>query len=265
MIKLVASDVDGTLVQEGANQLHPEYYQVIRQLKEKGIQVVVASGRPYPSILNLFRPVEDLVWFVADGGATIKTTGDVTVTGEFPQDWAKELWQDMSQVPGAEGMICCLDQVYVPHKQGALYDLAKNHYKMNVVAQQGWQDIPPVTTAKISLFHQTNIQGYADSHIRPKWQGKINMVIAGEWWLDCMMPTVNKATALETIMQQHGYQASQLMASGDNFNDLEMITLAEVGLAVSSAREEVKAAANRVIGNFENHGVLEEWKKLLEL
>ncbi len=45
MIKLIASDIDGTLVKDGTNVLNPEIYEVILKLKERGIQFAAASGR----------------------------------------------------------------------------------------------------------------------------------------------------------------------------------------------------------------------------
>ena len=60
MIRLVVCDVDGTLVKDGgsASALNPEYYEVVRKLSEKGIQVVICSGRQKASIEKLFEPVK---------------------------------------------------------------------------------------------------------------------------------------------------------------------------------------------------------------
>ena len=57
MIRIVATDVDGTVVKESAGSINPEYYEVIRKLHKQGIQVVIASGRPYSSLFALFAPV----------------------------------------------------------------------------------------------------------------------------------------------------------------------------------------------------------------
>lgn len=53
MIKLVASDIDGTLLRYGEQKLNPELFDIIRQLKKKGIHFIAASGRQYASIVNL--------------------------------------------------------------------------------------------------------------------------------------------------------------------------------------------------------------------
>ena len=57
MIKLVASDLDGTLLLHKAQSLPEEIFSLIRQLEELGIMFVAASGRQYPNMTKLFAPV----------------------------------------------------------------------------------------------------------------------------------------------------------------------------------------------------------------
>ena len=68
MIKLVVTDIDGTLLPEGTDHLNPELFEVIRALKENGIQFAVGSGRQYMSMRYLFQPVLDDVIFIAENG-----------------------------------------------------------------------------------------------------------------------------------------------------------------------------------------------------
>ena len=57
MIKLIVSDIDGTLVPEGNTDLNPEYLEVIKKLTEKGIVFAAASGRHASSIHAVFQAV----------------------------------------------------------------------------------------------------------------------------------------------------------------------------------------------------------------
>lgn len=72
MLKLITTDVDGTLVKDGTMLINPEYMRVIRELTEMGITFVVCSGRQYDSERKLFEEVKDLVYFVSDGGTVIR-------------------------------------------------------------------------------------------------------------------------------------------------------------------------------------------------
>ena len=71
-IRLVCTDVDGTLVEEGKGNLNPEYYAQIRRLKKKGIRFAVVSGRNYESARPLFEPVLEDILFINDNGAVIR-------------------------------------------------------------------------------------------------------------------------------------------------------------------------------------------------
>lgn len=75
MIKLIASDIDGTLLQEESDRLDPEFYTVIPELKKRGILFAAASGRGYASISRLFAPVKDEMIFIADNGSNVVCRG----------------------------------------------------------------------------------------------------------------------------------------------------------------------------------------------
>ena len=71
MIKLIASDLDGTLLKEGTMDINPEIYDIIRKLKAKGIVFAAVSGREYDSIERVFAPVKDDIYFIAGNGGII--------------------------------------------------------------------------------------------------------------------------------------------------------------------------------------------------
>ena len=63
MIKLIATDIDGTLVKDGTLMINPEYMTVIEQLTQKGILFVVCSGRQFSSEKKLFASIKDIIYF----------------------------------------------------------------------------------------------------------------------------------------------------------------------------------------------------------
>mgnify|MGYP003189120830 CR=1 FL=1 len=66
MIKLIATDVDGTLVKDGTMQIDPEYMTVIKELVQKGIIFAVCSGRQFISERKLFAPIKDQLLYITD-------------------------------------------------------------------------------------------------------------------------------------------------------------------------------------------------------
>ena len=60
-IKVIACDIDGTLLPYGASKISEEIFELIEQLTDKGIHFLIASGRGEESIRELFHPVKDKI------------------------------------------------------------------------------------------------------------------------------------------------------------------------------------------------------------
>ena len=77
MIKLIASDLDGTLLQGGAQELGSRAVQLIHELTQKGIHFVAASGRQYSNERRLFAPIRDEISYIAENGSICIHNGQV--------------------------------------------------------------------------------------------------------------------------------------------------------------------------------------------
>lgn len=73
MIKLIATDIDGTLLKDGTLMIDPEYMTVIEKLTSKGIIFVACSGRQFISERKLFAPIRDKLLYITDGGTVVRT------------------------------------------------------------------------------------------------------------------------------------------------------------------------------------------------
>lgn len=74
MVKLIASDMDGTLLDENG-QVPPETYELILALHEHGVHFAASSGRRYDRLCEFFAPVRDKMDFVAANGAQVYADG----------------------------------------------------------------------------------------------------------------------------------------------------------------------------------------------
>ena len=70
-IKLIATDVDGTLVKDSSPQMYDEMIDIIQKLSDQGIRFVIASGRQYGSIRKMFAPVNRKLDYIVENGAHI--------------------------------------------------------------------------------------------------------------------------------------------------------------------------------------------------
>ena len=70
-IKLIATDLDGTLLLNGAQKCNDELFPLIEQLTDKGVLFCAASGRQYSSLKNLFKPVQDKILYLCENGTQV--------------------------------------------------------------------------------------------------------------------------------------------------------------------------------------------------
>ena len=90
MIKLIASDLDGTLLQ-GTGEISEEVVMQIKKLSQMGILFVAASGRQYPNLRRLFEPVKDEIAYICENGALVVYKDQVLHKDVFNKDLEEEL------------------------------------------------------------------------------------------------------------------------------------------------------------------------------
>lgn len=264
MIRLIVSDVDGTLVPDSASSINPEYYEVIRALHEKGITVVIASGRQYASIRRMFEPVADLLWFIAEGGSMMIHGEEWIIPKVIPQEWVLEFMQDVHQIPDMDCMLAGARSAYAPVENSRMFRWVQESYRMDIRATGGWDCAPQEDITKIAVYHPEHSDALCQRWLIPKWKDRFCSANSGICWVDFLLPGINKGTALRQICERLNIPKEQTIGFGDNLNDLELFEAVEFGVAVSSAREGLKEKADKIIPNFEQDGVLEEWKSILQ-
>lgn len=93
MIKLIATDIDGTLLKDGTLMLDSEYMTIIEKLIAKGIRFVACSGRQFISERKLFAPIRDKLLYITDGGTVVRTPKEILKVHTLPE----EIWHDMCE------------------------------------------------------------------------------------------------------------------------------------------------------------------------
>lgn len=261
MIKLVASDIDGTLLPEGTDQINPEMFEVIRKLKEKDILFAAASGRHYSGMSRLFEPVKKDMIFITENGAYVSCRGytmlDQTLDWKDVQDWVREV----RQIPGASFTMDTKEGFYTESRDPEFLDLVLKGYKSAMDVEE---DVLTKERAinKVALYHKTDIQRIA-KEMTPRWSRRLHCTLSGEIWLDFLNKESNKGNAIRGIQKILGIRPEETMVFGDNFNDIEMFHCAGESYAVGNAAEAVKREAKYVADTNVNDGVLKVLRTLI--
>ncbi len=260
MIKLIASDIDGTLVPDGSHELNPELYDVILKLRAKGIQFAAASGRQWLSIESIFEPIKEKVFYLSDNGAYVGCHGRRLYVNPIERKTIMDMVQDVRNMDGLDVMICGPDVIYTETDNQEFLDWMVNGYKFHV---KQVEDLTRVESEfiKISVYRKTDVEAHTRT-LREKYADRLKMTIAGDMWMDCMRPGINKGQAVKLLQDSLGIKPEETMAFGDQLNDIEMLKQAYYSFAVGNAREEVKAAARFRTDTNVNDGVLKILKLL---
>ncbi len=260
MIKLIASDIDGTLVTDGGNELNPELYDVILKLRAKGIQFAAASGRQWLSIESIFEPIKEKVFYLSDNGAYVGCHGRRLYVNPIERKTVMDMVLDVRNMAGLDVMICGPDVIYTETDNQEFLDWMINGYKFHV---KQVEDLTKVESEfiKVSVYRKTDVEAHTRT-LRQKYADRLKMTIAGDMWLDCMRPGINKGQAVKLLQDSLGIKPEETMAFGDQLNDIEMLKQAYYSFAVGNAREEVKAAARFRTDTNVNDGVLKILKLL---
>ncbi len=261
MIKLIVSDIDGTLVKDGCHDMNPELYDVILKLREKGIQFAAASGRQWVSIESIFWPIKEKIFYLSDNGAYIGLHGRSLYTNPIDRQIIMDMIYDVREKEGLEIMLSGPDIIYMETKNQDILDWMVNGYKFRI---RQVEDLTAVDSEfiKISVYRKNDVESYTRD-LQEKYGDRLKITIAGDMWLDCMKMGINKGQAVKLLQDSLGIKPEETMAFGDQLNDVEMLKQVYYSFAVGNAREEIKAAAKFQTDTNVNNGVLKILKLLL--
>lgn len=251
MIKLIASDLDGTLLLNGAQSLRDDTCELIHRLyTEKGIRFVSASGRQYDNQRRLFAPVSDEIAYICENGCLSFFDGEMLHQELMDRALGQEIMRDILSRPGEEILLSGIHTSYLMPKEASYVSHMRDVVRNNVtVVEDIFATEEPYF--KISVYAREGIEAHAD-YWQKMYGDRVHVVTSGNAWLDMMPKHVNKRTGLEKILERLGIAPEECVAFGDNFNDMEMLEYAGLPVTMDTAVQEVRDICERHTDTVEN-------------
>lgn len=265
MIRLIATDIDGTLVKEAAPFLYPEFIRLVSRLLEKGYLFAAASGRACPSIRGMFAEVADDIIYIAENGAHVRYKGKDLSVVKMRRDYVEGIMKELRRYygEGCDVVVSTPEGSLLESERPGFADYIRNNYKNNVTVTKDVLSVD-ADVIKIAARRPGSIRELGEKVLIPCWSGRVKACMAGEEWVDFMDASVDKGNALEMLFEYFGVKKEESIAFGDNANDIGLMHAAGCSFAVASAREEVKRAAGRICPSYEERGVYQVLNGLLE-
>lgn len=253
MIKLVASDVDGTLL-DSAGKMHPETFDVIQKMHDRDVRFVVASGRQYQSLRNKFAPIADEIAYIAENGAVVVLNGEEIHKSVIEPKLIPEFIQDVRKVENAHLVLCSKDCAYIETDNLAILKEVQIYYaNIEIVEDLAQVDAEVI---KLSIMHMEDSELTYNS-LEPKWKEALTLVITTPLWVDVYNQSTSKGFALKKLQEYYGANFESTMVFGDYFNDVSMMKEAKYSYAMANAPDGVKSEATYEAASNDNYGVLQ--------
>lgn len=238
-MKLIASDMDGTLLQNGSMQVSDRVIHLIQQLTQKGYLFVAASGRQYPNLIRQFKDAAKDMAFICENGAVVFYQDKLYFKSEMEHNLTMQLCNDIYHRTGCEVLISGIKTSFLKPKKTSFLHHMKHIVKNDVKVVENFEDIKE-SIVKVSVFEEEGIVEHSADYFTNTWKDKFKCTISGFSWLDFVNPMVNKGASLLSLMESLHISKRDSLAFGDNYNDIEILKTVEYGYIMENAVDDLK-------------------------
>ncbi|GHO87391.1 Cof-type HAD-IIB family hydrolase [Dictyobacter formicarum] len=259
MYRLLAIDLDGTLLNPH-HSITPRTLDVLLRAMASGMHVVIATGRVPYSVHSVLGALTLNAPMITSNGATIIDTRTNTIISQqlVPEQYILSVFDAARRL---DLQFCYYTHDYLYAEQ-VLYT-GQNWYLADVPVRSvpDIAAVYPQPCIKIGAYGEAETLREKRLKLERLFAGQLYVTQTAARWLEFLHPEVSKANALQHIARLLDVQPSEIIAFGDNHNDLEMLRFAGLGVAMGNAHEEVKAVADYVtLTNYED-GVADALEK----
>lgn len=268
-IKIIATDMDGTLLNPQGQLDLPRLEKILDQLDQRGVRFVIATGNEIHRVKQLLGHLTERVVLIVANGARIFEGNQLLQAQTWDDDMVNRALEFFK---GRE----CQDQFVVTSmnggfvKEGTVFTELENfmtpemielfYQRMNFVEELESHLFGGVL--KMSLVVGEERSDSVLEEINQLFNGHVQAVSSGYGCIDILQSGIHKAWGLQELLKRWDIKAEEIMAFGDSENDVEMLQLAGIAYAMENADDKAKAVATDFAPSNSQAGVyqvLEDW------
>ena len=256
--KMIALDLDGTLT-NSKKVVTPRTKEVLIDIQKQGKIVVLATGRPIQGALHIAKELKlDIYggYILSFNGGIIQNckTGEIVFQQQIPVELIPRLGEASRryQVPI---MTYDGDSIITEDTTDKYVRIEAGINKMPIKALNDFSEEVNFPVTKCLMV----ADGWILEGIMPKMKKEfgdvLNIFRSEPFFMELTPPGIDKANSLDRLLEITGLKREELIACGDGFNDVSMIKLAGLGVAMANAQEAVKEVADEVTVSNDEDGV----------
>lgn len=249
---IIFFDIDGTLTSSLTGEVPQSAIDALQALKQQGITIVAATGRPYSMCLDLIQLGFDTL--ITANGAYVRHHDDILYGANVDADFQQSMLA-LSKANGQAMTFYCENFFY----NGVITTQLKTALHEAFMLDA----LPPVLPADA---HETNLMCLiaTDDQLAP-YEEAFPQVTFHRWHemiVTVLTEPVSKSRAIQEVLAFYGYTREEAMAFGDSYNDTDMLEYVDFGVAMGNAPDIVKASAQYVTDPAHDDGIANALQKL---
>lgn len=253
-IRLLVSDIDGTLV-TGTKLVTPRALRAVHRLREAGIQLALVSSRPARGMEMLLEPLGiDTPRAGLNGGEIMAPDGTLLEQISLDPDAARRVVEALDE-HGVEAWVFAEGEWLIREgRQGAYVEKERRATHIEPVVVRDFEShyhrIGKImgSTADFHLLERVEI------NLQTMFGGIVNAHRSQQYYLDVTHPDANKGNAALHLARRLGVPAGEMACIGDMANDIAMLDIAGLAIAMGNGTDEVREAAHYVTQTNEQEG-----------
>lgn len=260
-IKLIATDLDGTLL-NNQSEISEYNKEIFAYLEKKGVEIVLSTGRPYDGMIRYKKYLNNKNHsIVLNGSMIVDKNGDFVYDEPLDKDTAEKIMNIYKKY----------EDVYLHVYRGNKCIISKEDYYFKRYAEKeniegifnGLENIDNFKFSKMLFIGGREV--LEEIQLKIKSEVQVHTSFSHNNFLEILRDGINKGEALKWLCDKKGIKRENIMAFGDNYNDIEMIEYAGTGVAMENGEEELKNKADYIAINNNDDGVGKFLKDFLNL
>jgi Cof subfamily protein (haloacid dehalogenase superfamily) len=256
MYRLIAIDIDWTLL-DNQHQVSERNKQAIKDVINAGKILSLATGRPLQGVTDFIDMIGADMPFIIYNGAMVITSISKKVL--YESILAGELASEVVRFGlecGTNVFVYKNGELHVPEMNGMVKRYT-SLFEIKPVVVDDMVRLAAQGVTKVLYRDTPELVAELQNAVHPHFKGKMNYFTSQPGLMEFVDLNTSKGAAMQKIGEYYNIPQSEMMAIGDNFNDVEMLRYAGLGVAMGNAPTGVKDAADVVTTTNEEDGVAE--------
>ncbi|HWT76964.1 MAG TPA: Cof-type HAD-IIB family hydrolase [Mobilitalea sp.] len=266
--KMIALDLDGTLNNDD-KKITQKTRDALIAVQKQGVTVVLASGRPTSGLKRESDALElekyNGILLSYNGGKVVDaTTKEVLYEKSLPKETAVKLLKHIEDFP-VTPIVDNGKHYYTKSKDEFMIEFESKLNNMGIKEVDNVADALDFNPVKVLIAAPNEYLMPASEKIMEPFQKELSFVQSTPFYLEATMKGINKASSLQAVCDKLNIKSEEVMAFGDERNDLKMIEFAGLGVAMGNACDMLKEVADEITLSNNEDGIAHTLKKYYEI